>query len=98
MVNPMRIGSGLKNKVLEAFAMGLSVVSTSVGIEAISMARAGIDYMLADDPESTASAIKLLLSEELLRLSMIKSAHRVLLDHYTWNVVGDDLDALLRSL
>jgi glycosyltransferase involved in cell wall biosynthesis len=98
MVNPMRIGSGLKNKVLEAFAIGLSVVSTSVGIEAISMARAGIDYMLADDPESTASAIKLLLGEELLRLSMIERARRVLLDHYTWDVVGDDLDTLLRSL
>jgi glycosyltransferase involved in cell wall biosynthesis len=98
MVNPMRIGSGLKNKVLEAFAMGLAVVSTGVGIEAISMAREGIDYMRADEPERTASVIKVLIEDEWLRLSMIKNAREVLLEHYTWNKVAGDLDALLCSL
>jgi glycosyltransferase involved in cell wall biosynthesis len=98
MVNPMRIGSGLKNKVLEAFAMGLAVVSTGVGIEAISMAREGIDYMRADEPERTASVIKVLIENERLRLSMIKNAREVLSEHYTWNKVAGDLDALLCSL
>src|SRR5260221_14728540 len=48
MVNAMRIGSGLKNKVLEAFAMGLAVGSTGLGIEAISTAREGVDHIRAD--------------------------------------------------
>jgi glycosyltransferase involved in cell wall biosynthesis len=98
MVNPMRIGAGLKNKVLEAFAMGLAVVSTGLGIEALSMAREGIDYMRADEPEKTAFAIKLLIEDECLRLSMIKSARKVVLEHYTWSKVAGDLDALLCSL
>jgi glycosyltransferase involved in cell wall biosynthesis len=98
MVNPMRIGSGLKNKVLEAFAMGLAVVSTGVGVEAISMAREGVDYMRADQPAKTASAIKLLLENERLRLSMIKSARKVLLEHYTWNKTAGALEELLCSL
>lgn len=98
MVNPMRIGSGLKNKVLEAFAMGLAVVSTGLGIEAVSMARQGIDYMRADEPEKIAFAIKLLLEDERLRLSMIESARKVVLEHYTWSKVAGDLDALLCSL
>lgn len=96
MVNPMRIGSGLKNKVLEALAMGLAAVSTG-SIEA-SMAREGIDYMRADEPERTASVIKVLIENERLRLSMIKSARKVMLEHYTWNKVARDLDALLCSL
>ncbi|WP_084302499.1 glycosyltransferase [Bradyrhizobium sp. WSM2254] len=98
MVNPMRIGSGLKNKVLEAFAMGLAVVSTGLGIEAVSMAREGIDYMRADEPETTASAIKLLIEDECRRLSMIESARKVVLEHYTWSKVAGDLEALLCSL
>jgi glycosyltransferase involved in cell wall biosynthesis len=98
MVNPMRIGSGLKNKVLEAFAMGLAVVSTGLGIEAISTAREGVDYLRADEPARMASAIKLLIEDERLRLSMIKSARNVVLEHYTWNKVAGDLDALLCSL
>ena len=98
MVNPMRIGSGLKNKVLEAFAMGLAVVSTGLGVEAVSMAREGIDYMRADEPEKTASAIKLLIEDECLRLSMIESARKVVFEHYTWSKVAGDLDALLCPL
>ncbi|MEY9705672.1 glycosyltransferase involved in cell wall biosynthesis [Bradyrhizobium diazoefficiens] len=98
MVNPMRIGSGLKNKVLEAFAMGLAVVSTGVGIEAISVAREGIDYMRADEPERAALAIKLLIDNERLRLSMTKDARKMLLENYTWDKVAGNLDALLCSL
>lgn len=98
MVNPMRIGSGLKNKVLEAFAMGLAVVSTQLGIEALSMAREGVDYIRADEPDKTAFAIKLLIEDECLRLSIIKSARKVVLEHYAWNKVAGDLDALLCSL
>lgn len=98
MVNPMRIGSGLKNKVLEAFAMGLAVVSTGVGIEAIGMARDDVDYIRADEPAKMASAIKLLVENERLRLSMIKSARNVLLEHYTWKKTARALDALICSL
>jgi glycosyltransferase involved in cell wall biosynthesis len=98
MVNPMRIGSGMKNKVLEAFAMGLAVVSTGLGIEALSTAREGVNYMRADEPEKTAFAIKLLVEDERLRLSMIESARKVVLEHYTWSKVAGDLDALLCAL
>ncbi|MCW3717573.1 glycosyltransferase, partial [Burkholderia cenocepacia] len=98
MVNPMRIGSGLKNKVLEAFAMGLAVVSTGVGIEALGKAREGVDYVRADDPEKVATAIKLLIEDEGRRHSMIQSARKVMLEHYTWSRVARDLDALVGSL
>jgi glycosyltransferase involved in cell wall biosynthesis len=61
------------------------------------MAREGIDYIRADEPEKMAFAIKLLIEDECLRLSMIKSARKVVLEDYTWNKVARDLDALLCS-
>ena len=50
MVNPMIEGSGLKNKVLEALAIYLPVVSTHMGVEAIN-GKEGRHFLVADDPE-----------------------------------------------
>jgi glycosyltransferase involved in cell wall biosynthesis len=88
MVNPMRIGSGMKNKVLEAFAMGMAVVSTPLGIESIVGASAEKDYMAADNAEHFAKAIIELLENEDLRLSIIRSSREIVLKNYTWNIVG----------
>lgn len=98
MVNPMRIGSGMKNKVLEAFALGLTVVSTSLGIEAVEQARCGVDYLIADEPQKMADAIKALIDDHDLRASMVSSARRTVLEHYTWGKVAGAWDELLCAL
>jgi hypothetical protein len=54
--------------------------------------------MRADELEKIAFAIKLLIEDECLRLSMIKRARKVVLEHYTWSKVAADLDALFCSL
>ena len=52
---PLRFGGGVKGKVIEAFAKGLPVISTSVGVQGI------VDperlVFLADKPETFAAAI-----------------------------------------
>jgi glycosyltransferase involved in cell wall biosynthesis len=98
MVNPMRIGSGMKNKVLEAFALGLAVVSTSLGIESISAAQEGVDYRLADTPEDFAEAINLLLSDQDSRVNMVETARKTVLENYTWKKVGQYWEDILLSI
>lgn len=88
MVNPMRIGSGLKNKVLESFAMGVAVVSSALGIESIAGAQAGRDYVLAESPGQFAQAVVALQSNSKERLAMVRSARRLVLERYTWEIVG----------
>lgn len=95
MVNPMRIGSGMKNKVLEAFALGLAVVSTSLGIESISAAQEGIDYRLADKPEEFAREIKFLLADQDSRVNMVEMARKTVLENYTWTKVGQYWEDIL---
>ncbi|MCC5838561.1 MAG: glycosyltransferase family 4 protein [Opitutales bacterium] len=62
-VVPVRFGSGLKLKLLEAFAHALPVVATSVGAEGFAEVKAGTICPVSDDPEAYAQNILRLFNE-----------------------------------
>lgn len=61
-VAPVLAGTGTRVKIVEAFAWGLPVVSTSVGASGLDVVD-GRDLLLADDPASFASAVIGLLAD-----------------------------------
>lgn len=63
MVVPVRIGSGIRTKILYAMAQGLPVISTYKGIEGIE-ARNGVDALITDDPMLFAENILYLLGNK----------------------------------
>ena len=65
VVVPLRVGGGVRLKIMEAWAMGKAVVSTSIGANGLEFSD-GDDIFIADDPEDFAKkAVKLLKSEDL---------------------------------
>lgn len=56
MVVPVRVGSGMRVRILEAFARGIPVVTTTIGLEGID-ARPGEDVLVADEPEDFAREV-----------------------------------------
>ncbi len=64
-INPMRLGSGLRVKVLEAMATGLPVVTTSLGAAGIE-AQNGTNCFISDTPEGFSASISWLLSDSSL--------------------------------
>lgn len=56
LVVPLRNGGGVRVKILEAFAVGLPVVSTSIGAEGI-RAVSGEDILIADDSDALVAAV-----------------------------------------
>ena len=99
VINPMQIGGGLKNKVLEAFALERLVVSNAVGMEAMVSAKPGIHYIHAETPSEFADTI-IKYSVFVEKRSVIgKSAKRLIKEQYTWGKVGarylDLIDAVL---
>jgi len=97
MINPMIEGGGLKNKVLESFAMNLPIVSSSMGVEAIG----GVDgehYLVADTPEEFSNCVLRLLDDKELANSMTESANRFVKEFYTWQVVGRRFADVIQSL
>ena len=87
MINPMVEGSGLKNKVLEAFAAGIPVVSTQLGVEAIN-GIAEQHYLVADEPGQFAAKVLALLDDDVLSREIAEQGRQLVEDLYTWQAVG----------
>ncbi len=89
-VVPIRKGAGTRLKVLEAFAMGIPTVSTSVGAEGIEFTP-GQDLLLADDPSSLADRIVDLLENPAQCEALGKRAMALAQSRYDWKAVTASL-------
>src|SRR5579862_556514 len=72
-VCPLRVGTGIKNKMLEALSSGCAIVSTGIGIEGLDV-RHEEHLLVANDPFEFAAAVKRLLSEPELRNRLGRAA------------------------
>ena len=97
-VNPMVSGSGIKNKVLEALALGKAVVSTPLGMESIGGAIEGVHYACASTPEAMAAEILDLLRRPERREALGRNARRLIVERHSWDHVGAKLRGLVASL
>jgi glycosyltransferase involved in cell wall biosynthesis len=96
-VVPTRAGSGMRVKILEAMAMGLPVVSTTVGAEGI-FAVPDTHLLIADDAPAFADAAIRLLSDSALRARLRAQAHALAAGRYDRHVTGAMLCSLYESL
>lgn len=65
-VIPLRVGGGTRIKAFEAMAIGVPVVSTSIGVEGLPL-NDGTHYLRADDPSAMAQKVVSLLEDGELR-------------------------------
>lgn len=94
MVNPMLMGSGLKNKVLEAFAMERAVISTAMGMEAI-QAVANTHFVPAEVGLEFADAILSLLDNPLRCAELGTAARALVAEQYSWENAAKCLERVL---
>jgi sugar transferase (PEP-CTERM/EpsH1 system associated) len=96
-VAPLRIARGLQNKLLEALAMGRSVVATSSAATGLDPATRAI-LTLADEPIAMADAILQLLDDPGLRVARGTAGRRRMIEAYGWSARLSTLDRLLGVL
>lgn len=96
-VVPLRIGGGTRLKILDAWAMGKAIVSTTVGCSGLD-AIDGHNILIRDDPAEFASAVTTILRDRELRHRIGAAGRRTVEERYSWTVIGTGMRATLDTL
>jgi len=85
-VVPLLAGGGMRVKILEAWAKGLPVVSTTIGAEGLRVAD-GENILLADRPAEFARHVIRLLQDPEFAAGLARQGRRTVEAHYDWREV-----------
>lgn len=94
---PMRDGGGTRLKILDALAMGKAIVSTSLGIEGISV-EPEKNVLIANEASEFVGQIKRLIENPELREKLGSEGRKLAEEKYSWKVIGKELNSVYRSL
>jgi polysaccharide biosynthesis protein PslH len=95
-VCPMRQGTGIKVKLLEAMACGLPSVVSPLALEGVPEAEDGRHLWVAATAEAFAAGLLELLGDAPLRRQLGERA-RALMGRYAWDRLGEELDRHCRA-
>lgn len=95
-VAPMFIGTGLQNKLLEAMAMGLPCVTTSLANNALK-ATDGENILLAEETIEFVEKIVVFLTEPATFVEIGNKGRDFVRLNYTWNNQNDRLATLIKQ-
>jgi polysaccharide biosynthesis protein PslH len=96
VVVPLRLGSGTRLKILEAWAMARPVVSTVLGAEGLDCVP-GRDLLIADDPSEFARSVLRTLSEPGLSDRLGRAGRALVSERYSWRTAAQTLEAFFRQ-
>lgn len=94
MVAPLNIARGTQNKILEAMAMGVPVVTSTIaagGVDAESVTH----FLVADSPLDYAQAILSIIDNPGERDRLAKSGRERMLSHHAWPKSMERLDKIM---
>ncbi len=95
-VSPLRLGAGIKNKVLEALAMGCPVVATPLSVDGIAVTD-GHDALIADNDGLIDATLRVLQDADL-RQKLSANARILIEAQYSWMRVGQMYEALYEQV
>ncbi|MGQ0762602.1 MAG: glycoside hydrolase family 99-like domain-containing protein [Acidobacteriota bacterium] len=95
-VIPLLYGAGTKRKMIHALMAGIPTVTTSVGAEGLNLVD-GEHVLIADDPESFATAITRLLSDSKLWTRLANQGYELIVKAHSREVARHCLMGVIQS-
>ncbi|MBR5595925.1 MAG: glycosyltransferase [Lachnospiraceae bacterium] len=92
-LSPMSYGSGIKTKIVEAMAMGMTVVTNSIGAEGLDVEN-GRELFVIDDKEELVRTIDMLFDNPDLCKEMGKVAQKFVREKHSWSHVYKTFDLM----
>jgi sugar transferase (PEP-CTERM/EpsH1 system associated) len=87
LLAPMEIGAGLQNKILEAMAMKLPVITSRIAGNAMHKNAQGC-FVSADSPEEYANQVLSLLESEQKRHELGNKGYEYVLQYHNWAAIA----------
>ncbi len=95
-VSPLRLGAGIKNKVLEALAAGCPVVGTPLSFDGIAVEDG--QHALIAPLDALPAAILRVLDDPALAVRLADSGRALVESRYTWAQVAERYEQLYREV
>jgi len=95
-VVPLLVGGGTRLKILEAMAMGIPVVSTTIGAEGLGVTH-GQQLLLADSPADMAAAVVQLARDADMATRLRSRALEWVQQHHDWQLLCARAISLVQS-
>jgi len=96
MVAPLSIARGTQNKILEAMAMGVPVVTSSLAATGVDVVK-GEHLLIADGPENCAQALLRLMQDRSERERLSEAGRARVISHHHWPTSMRRLEAILNQ-
>jgi sugar transferase (PEP-CTERM/EpsH1 system associated) len=96
-IAPMRSGSGIQNKILEAMSCALPVVTTRIGLGGIAAA-ADEEIVITEGEIAFAAEVVDLLNDPARARSLGVRARKRIIESYSWERAANQVDALYRAV
>jgi len=94
---PLRVGGGIRNKILEALGAGMPVVSTGVGAENLGLVD-GRHYLQAESPAQMIEAVLRLARDPALVASLARAGSRLVEESFRWERIGQQIESVCRGV
>ncbi|MDR0969773.1 MAG: glycosyltransferase [Lentimicrobiaceae bacterium] len=96
-IAPMRIGTGLQNKLLEAMSMRLPAITTSLANSALK-AKEDVEILVGDDAETLAKHILMLLDNSEKADKLAQAGYEFVHKNYDWSATTAQLEKSMQQV
>jgi len=96
-VVPIRVGGGMRLKILEAMAMGIPVVSTSIGCEGIAVENKK-NILIADNAKAFAENIIRIMKKELDVVNLVEKGFELIKSRYSWQKIAEQYECIYQEV
>jgi hypothetical protein len=94
MVATLNIARGTQNKILEAMAMGVPVVTSPAGAGGVD-AEHGAHFLVAGSPDDAAQCALRLMGDSTERARLARAGRERMLSHHDWSASMRRLDGIV---
>jgi glycosyltransferase involved in cell wall biosynthesis len=94
---PLRIGGGIRIKIIELLAYGINILTTSIGKEGIAVEN-GKHILIADSKDEFIKQTVDFFDNRVNNIELIKNGRKFISENYTWDAIIKKFDIIYRNL